>query len=824
MAERVVTLNIQKNGVPERAVTLPLGTLRLGRAEDNEICLADIGVSRRHARIVIDERGVVFEDSGSGNGSWFNNRRVQSHQVMDGDEISIEPFVLRFNIAEPVAEATDQTDRTIVLQEAMDFLDPESNHEAPSARLELISEYGADESEYAIPPGGLTMGRADLRDIVLNDPAASRLHAEVVLRGSRFWIRDSGSANGVVVNGRRIQEHPLANGDVIRIGASEFRYVEREDQPFHTEVLEEEPVERTEAFVGSVEDGAWEAALNDRPAANGLPPAPTTPSKDTGGFGRPPAGIGPTGTHPLPPASGFGSVVPPAGPASGFGGPPPTGFGAPPPTGFGAPAAAAPPRPMAPPSAPPPSMAPPPGASFPPGGGLETTASGQGRSVPPPFAAPGAAPPGMAPPVGSVPPPMGASAPGSFGVSMGPPPDLGDAPADGGFGGLEMDLADEGGGAKRKRKRLKSKRLKTRKSSDSFFSKPINRISIGLLVVSVGGVLAKKGLEAAKMPDRPTLAGAQAKVEIDPATLTEDEQLRLAQINRQMDEGMRLFQNLEYLSAADKFLKVLTLDPNHEAAQRMGYLSCEFIAIQAMQAAVKERAMDDAARQEVKDAAMAAYEEALKNLYKVTPALKQVEEALEVNEGDEDLTTARDELKKKSGELAYAATQQNLKKLEEECSELYELGSGELSRRNYNAAINYFQQILNKDTGGTTTVAPKAEEGIRRAKAEMARGAREVYQQGLNAQRSGDFLGARAKFRETLRIDPYNASAQAKLAEVQAQLEKMAVTEFQKGKTMEQANQPDRAMGHYQQVLTLVDDRGNSTYQNADARIKALLK
>jgi len=90
--------------------------------------------------------------------------------------------------------------------------------------------------------------------------------------------------------------------------------------------------------------------------------------------------------------------------------------------------------------------------------------------------------------------------------------------------------------------------------------------------------------------------------------------------------------------------------------------------------------------------------------------------------------------------------------------------------------------------------------------------------------RGGDFLTARGQFRETLRIDPYNASAQSKLGEAQAQLETMASTEFKKGKTMEQANQPDRAMGHYNQVLVLIDNRGNPTYQNAQARIQALLE
>ena len=266
MHERLVTLTIQKNGKYNKSLTLEPGITRLGRADDNDICLADIGVSRRHARIVVADEGVIYEDSGSGNGSWINNQRVQSHQVMDGDEISIEPFTLKFNIVEAIAEATDQTDRTIVLEEPP----PPDRYDTPAcpeAWLELTTERGAGQGRYDLPAEGLTLGRAEQRDVVLDDPAASRLHAEIVLRGGRFWIRDSGSANGLAINGRRVQEHPLTDGDQIRIGATEFRYVEQPQQSFHTEVLEEGPVERTEVLPEPPEPAPQRAA----PGAGALP-------------------------------------------------------------------------------------------------------------------------------------------------------------------------------------------------------------------------------------------------------------------------------------------------------------------------------------------------------------------------------------------------------------------------------------------------------------------------------------------------------------------------------------------------------------------------
>ena len=856
----IITLTILKDGKPNTSLTLEPGALRLGRAEDNEICLADIGVSRRHARILVEPNGVVFEDSGSGNGSWFNNQRIQSQRIMDGDVISIEPFTLKFNIVEPIVEATDHTDRTIVLKETLP-IDAESEFDAPDARLELESGR-AEHERYEISAEGLTMGRADQRDIVLQDPASSRLHAEVVLRGNRFWIRDSGSANGLAVNDRRVQEHPLSNGDIIRIGATELRYIEQVQQPYHTEVLDEAPVERTEAFMDPVSDADEWGHPPDlgHPAPAGLPPTGTLPAH----AGAPHAGIPHSATTPSngameagfgapPPPSGFESAAVPAAfaaggaaaaggfgaPADGFGAPA-SGFGAPA-GGFGEPAAppAAAPQPAAPPAYEP---APPAYEQAPPAYDAvgETTEAGPDEPGPPgaplPFAAPPPAQPGGFPPAAAgfppaagfgapagAPPPFaapGAGMPGAPPPNMGPPPDLGAAVADGGFGGLEMDVS--GGGKKRRgRKRRKQKKLKVK--SDGFWAKPINKISGGLLILSLIGVGGRKVYDLVGGPIR-SGSGTSNDASADIGTMTEDDQLRLAQINRQMDEGMRLFQGAKYLDAADKFLKVIQLDPSHEAAKRMGFLSCEFITIQAMQASVAERAMDDAEREKVKDEALTLYEESKKNSYQLRPAQTKVDEALEVNSGDEELTAAKEDLAQRIGNAAVAAASYNMKKLEDEVAALYEQGQGELGRSNHNAAIKYFEQVLNKDADRKTATAPKAEEGIRRAKAEMARGARESYQAGLAAMRGGDFLTARGQFRETLRIDPYNASAQSKLGEAQAQLETMASTEFKKGKTMEQANQPDRAMGHYNQVLVLIDNRGNPTYQNAQARIQALLE
>jgi Nif-specific regulatory protein len=65
---------------------------------------------------------------------------------------------------------------------------------------------------------GLRVGRHDDNDLVLDDHQVSRRHAEFTLREGRFWLSDGGSTHGTLVNGERVAERALSEGDRIQIG------------------------------------------------------------------------------------------------------------------------------------------------------------------------------------------------------------------------------------------------------------------------------------------------------------------------------------------------------------------------------------------------------------------------------------------------------------------------------------------------------------------------------------------------------------------------------------------------------------------------------
>ena len=75
-----------------------------------------------------------------------------------------------------------------------------------------------------------TIGRSARNDLCVEDPFASRLHAEIRRRGDAFWISDLGSANGTLINGARLTTQvQLSDHDIIRIGETEIEYSERAD-------------------------------------------------------------------------------------------------------------------------------------------------------------------------------------------------------------------------------------------------------------------------------------------------------------------------------------------------------------------------------------------------------------------------------------------------------------------------------------------------------------------------------------------------------------------------------------------------------------------
>jgi hypothetical protein len=101
----------------------------------------------------------------------------------------------------PAAPSGEHEDRTFIVPEAL-LLSEADNGQAVNFRLTALTY----------------IGRSEDNQLRLLDPGVSRRHVLVMATPGGYTIRDLGSQNGTYVNGTRVDESPLADGDRITIG------------------------------------------------------------------------------------------------------------------------------------------------------------------------------------------------------------------------------------------------------------------------------------------------------------------------------------------------------------------------------------------------------------------------------------------------------------------------------------------------------------------------------------------------------------------------------------------------------------------------------
>jgi ABC transport system ATP-binding/permease protein len=94
---------------PSAVMRLPVKVLRIGRATDNDVIVADLGVSRYHSELRRGVSGYEIVDLGSHNGTFVNGQRVSAAPVSELDIIGIGPATFRL-VGEELQEFIDTGD------------------------------------------------------------------------------------------------------------------------------------------------------------------------------------------------------------------------------------------------------------------------------------------------------------------------------------------------------------------------------------------------------------------------------------------------------------------------------------------------------------------------------------------------------------------------------------------------------------------------------------------------------------------------------------------------------------------------------------------
>lgn len=98
---------------------------------------------------------------------------------------------------------------------------PQQTPQQPVGRQVTLQPRTGAHPAYEVKQGAANViGRSKEADLVLDDPSVSRLHAEISFDGESAILVDTRSSNGTSVNGMKVFNWELADGDVIELGRS----------------------------------------------------------------------------------------------------------------------------------------------------------------------------------------------------------------------------------------------------------------------------------------------------------------------------------------------------------------------------------------------------------------------------------------------------------------------------------------------------------------------------------------------------------------------------------------------------------------------------
>jgi pSer/pThr/pTyr-binding forkhead associated (FHA) protein len=217
------------------AFSLGGGELTIGRTPGNDIVIDNVGVSRRHAVMRVQEGKAFLEDLGSANGTFVRGQKIERHELQDGDEIAIVKHRLVYRIpkeneapsrVEPIPDPGQRTmyiDTTTIAHAVGSRQAPRSEGAAattlrPRLLLPDLKKYALDEDE-------VTLGSGSGCQIQLSGMFVGRVHAKIVrTKEGQLKIQHLGGLAGTRVNGEKISEHILKHGDEIEIAKQKLLF------------------------------------------------------------------------------------------------------------------------------------------------------------------------------------------------------------------------------------------------------------------------------------------------------------------------------------------------------------------------------------------------------------------------------------------------------------------------------------------------------------------------------------------------------------------------------------------------------------------------
>ncbi|MFN0097390.1 MAG: FHA domain-containing protein [Gemmatimonadaceae bacterium] len=145
---------------------------------------------------------------------------VEPSPLLHGDKVEIAGFELRLGDDQKGGSTQFVSAADVAKYAAAAKSAPKKPTAATGGRLVSL----VDGREYPVPDSGMSFGREVGNEVVIASTEISRKHASIAPTADGYVLTDH-STNGVWVNGSRIADTQLlGRGDVIKMGAEEYRF------------------------------------------------------------------------------------------------------------------------------------------------------------------------------------------------------------------------------------------------------------------------------------------------------------------------------------------------------------------------------------------------------------------------------------------------------------------------------------------------------------------------------------------------------------------------------------------------------------------------
>jgi pSer/pThr/pTyr-binding forkhead associated (FHA) protein len=238
----------------------------IGRDPNADVVLDHPLVSRRHTFLQVVQGRVFCVDLLSRTGTLRDGQSEKSGWLPPGEGIGVGPYTIGVDV-EP------RTDLPPVPDPAIGEWDPLSPRGgAPVSLPELAIEFLNGQTRHPLWPVRATlilMGRLPGCQVRLVEPSVSRFHCCLLRTPQGIWVVDLLGRQGVRVNGNRIRQARLEDGDQLQIGRFLLRLHCHAPSPPATPTL-------------LASDAAMTVAMNGQPTADDMPEPPPSPDAGEG--------------------------------------------------------------------------------------------------------------------------------------------------------------------------------------------------------------------------------------------------------------------------------------------------------------------------------------------------------------------------------------------------------------------------------------------------------------------------------------------------------------------------------------------------------------